>query len=125
MGLWFAFTQRVWRRAPCEWGTHHARNGGTPHRIGVGSSHRTGGLPRRRMVQIAVSRHTPLRVVLGEDQPLFREGVVHVLAEAGLDVVGVAADASDLIRKTRAHKPDVVITDIQMPPDGTDDGLRP
>jgi DNA-binding NarL/FixJ family response regulator len=71
-----------------------------------------------------VSLHTPLRVVVGEDQPLVREGVVHVLAEAGLDVVAVAADASDLIRKTRAHKPDVVITDIQMPPDGTDDGLR-
>src|SRR6202161_27905 len=79
---------------------------------------------QRRMVREAVSRHTPLRVVVGEDQPLVREGVIHVLAEAGLDVVAVAADASDLIRKTRAHKPDVVITDIQMPPDGTDDGLR-
>ena len=34
------------------------------------------------------------------------------------------ADARDLLRKTNAHKPDVVVTDIQMPPDGTDDGLR-
>jgi DNA-binding NarL/FixJ family response regulator len=79
---------------------------------------------KRRRVQYAVSRHTPLRVVVGEDQPLVREGVVHVLAEAGLNVVAVAADAPELIRKTRAHQPDVVITDIQMPPDGTDDGLR-
>jgi DNA-binding NarL/FixJ family response regulator len=38
--------------------------------------------------------------------------------------VAVATDAGDLIRKARAHKPDVVITDIQMPPEGTDDGLR-
>ena len=39
-------------------------------------------------------------------------------------MVGVAGDAPDLIRKTNAHKPDVVVTDIQMPPDRTDDGLR-
>jgi DNA-binding NarL/FixJ family response regulator len=50
--------------------------------------------------------------------------VVHVLTEAGFEVVAVAADGPDLVRKARAHKPDVVITDIQMPPDGTDDGLR-
>jgi DNA-binding NarL/FixJ family response regulator len=66
----------------------------------------------------------PLRVVVGEDQPLVLEGVVHVLREAGFDVVGVAADADDLIRKTRAHKPAVVVTDIQMPPNRSDDGLR-
>ena len=65
-----------------------------------------------------------VRVVVGEDEPLVREGIVHVLERAGFDVVGVAGDAPDLIRKTNAHKPDVVITDIQMPPDGTDDGLR-
>jgi DNA-binding NarL/FixJ family response regulator len=66
----------------------------------------------------------PLRVVVGEDQPLVREGVVHILQEAGFDVVGVAGDGDDLVRKARAHRPDVVITDIQMPPTGTDDGLR-
>jgi DNA-binding NarL/FixJ family response regulator len=66
----------------------------------------------------------PLRVVVGEDQPLVREGIVHVLREAGFDVVAVAADAEDLVRKATAHRPDVVVTDIQMPPTGTDDGLR-
>jgi DNA-binding NarL/FixJ family response regulator len=71
-----------------------------------------------------VAKLEPLRIVVGEDQPLVREGIVHVLREAGLDVVAVASDAGDLIRKARAHKPDVVITDIQMPPEGTDDGLR-
>jgi DNA-binding NarL/FixJ family response regulator len=67
----------------------------------------------------------PLRVVVGEDQPLVRAGVVRALEEEeGFEVVAVAADAPDLLRKTRAHKPDVVVTDIQMPPDLTDDGLR-
>jgi DNA-binding NarL/FixJ family response regulator len=65
-----------------------------------------------------------LRVVVGEDQSLFREGLVHVLAEAGFDVVAQAGDAQDLVRKTLAHKPDIVITDIQMPPGNADDGLR-
>jgi DNA-binding NarL/FixJ family response regulator len=65
-----------------------------------------------------------IRVVVGEDQPLVREGIVRVLEEGGLEVVAVAADAEDLLRKAGAHHPDVVITDIQMPPDLTDDGLR-
>jgi DNA-binding NarL/FixJ family response regulator len=47
-----------------------------------------------------------------------------VLEEGGHVVVGVAGDAQDLIRKARAHKPDIVVTDIQMPPDSTDDGIR-
>ena len=66
----------------------------------------------------------PIRVLVGEDQPLVREGIVRVLEEAGLEVVGVAGDAEDLVRKAGAHHPEVVITDIQMPPDFTDDGLR-
>ncbi len=66
----------------------------------------------------------PVRVVVGEDQPLVLKGIVTVLEEAGFEVAGVAADAPDLIRKTRAHKPDVVIADIQMPPGNADDGLR-
>ena len=66
----------------------------------------------------------PIRVVVGEDQPLVREGIVRVLEEAGFEVVGVAGDAEDLVRKAGAHRPDVVIADIQMPPDLTDDGLR-
>ncbi len=65
-----------------------------------------------------------VRVVVGEDEPLVREGIVRVLEGADFEVVGVAGDATDLVRKTNAHKPDVVVTDIQMPPDRTDDGLR-
>jgi DNA-binding NarL/FixJ family response regulator len=62
--------------------------------------------------------------VVGEDQALMREGIVHVLEASGFEIVGTAADADDLLRKTRAHLPDVVITDIQMPPTHSDDGLR-
>jgi DNA-binding NarL/FixJ family response regulator len=65
-----------------------------------------------------------VRVVVGEDEPLVREGIVRVLEDADFEVVGVAGDAPDLLRKANAHKPDVVVTDIQMPPERTDDGLR-
>jgi DNA-binding NarL/FixJ family response regulator len=67
---------------------------------------------------------TVLRVVVGEDQAIVLAGVTHALTDAGFDVVASARDAPDLLRKARAHHPDVVVTDIQMPPDGTDDGLR-
>jgi DNA-binding NarL/FixJ family response regulator len=65
-----------------------------------------------------------IRVVVGEDQPIFRDGIVRVLEEGGFEVLGTAADATDLTRKVRAHHPDIVVTDIKMPPDETDDGLR-
>jgi DNA-binding NarL/FixJ family response regulator len=62
--------------------------------------------------------------VIGEDSVLLREGIARLLDEAGIEVVGLAADADDLLRKVRAHKPDVAVVDIRMPPDNTDDGLR-
>ena len=65
-----------------------------------------------------------IRVLVGEDQPLVREGVVRVLEEGGFDVVGTAGDATNLEHMARAYRPDVVVTDIQMPPDHGDDGLR-
>ena len=65
-----------------------------------------------------------IRVLVGEDQPFVREGVVHVLQDGGFDVVGAAADARALVRMASAYRPDVVVADIQMPPDHTDDGLR-
>ena len=55
---------------------------------------------------------------------LLREGIVRLLSESDLEVVGQAGDAENLLRKVGAHKPDVVIADIRMPPDNTDDGLR-
>ena len=72
----------------------------------------------------AVSPPGQIRVVVGEDQPIVREGIVHVLEDSGFEVVGAAENARDLVRITGAQRPDVVVTDIQMPPDNTDDGLR-
>jgi DNA-binding NarL/FixJ family response regulator len=66
----------------------------------------------------------PLRLVVGEDQVLFREGLVHVLGASGFDVVAEAGDAGDLVRKARAHAPDVVVVDVRMPPNLGNDGLR-
>ena len=65
-----------------------------------------------------------LRIVVGEDHALVREGVVRMLERAGFDVVGTAGDALDMVQKTRTHRPDVMVTDILMPPNRTDDGLR-
>jgi DNA-binding NarL/FixJ family response regulator len=65
-----------------------------------------------------------MRIVVAEDSVLLREGIVRLLEEAGFDVVGQAGDAEDLLRKVSAHKPDVAVVDIRMPPTGTDDGLR-
>ena len=65
-----------------------------------------------------------MRVVVGEDQLLFREGLVRLLTEAGFEVVAQAADATDLVRRTAAHRPDLVVADVRMPPGHADDGLR-
>ena len=66
----------------------------------------------------------PLRVVIGEDDILLREGIARLLTEAGLEVVAQAGDAEDLLRKGLAHRPAVVVADINMPPGHGDDGLR-
>src|SRR5215469_13885483 len=65
-----------------------------------------------------------IRVLVGEDQPLVREGIVRVLEAAGCQVVAAVGDAEDLVRQAEAHQPDVVVTDIQMPPTSSDDGLQ-
>jgi DNA-binding NarL/FixJ family response regulator len=65
-----------------------------------------------------------VRLVIADDAVLLREGAVRLLEEAGFEVVAQAGDAEDLLRKVRAHKPDVAIIDVRMPPDNLDDGLR-
>ena len=65
-----------------------------------------------------------MRVVIGEDDVLLREGIVRLLAEADFEVVAQAGDAEDLIRKALAHHPDVVVADVEMPPGHGDDGLQ-
>jgi len=63
-----------------------------------------------------------MRVVIAEDSVLMREGLATLLADAGFDVVGRASDADDLLLKVRSYTPDVVITDVRMPPTQTDEG---
>jgi DNA-binding NarL/FixJ family response regulator len=65
-----------------------------------------------------------VRVVIGEDEALLREGLVLLLGGAGFDVVGVAGDAGTLVALAASEQPDLVITDIRMPPDHAEDGLR-
>ncbi len=65
-----------------------------------------------------------MRVVLADDSMLLREGIARLLEEAGLEVVAQSGDAEDLLRKVGAHKPDVAIVDVRMPPTHTDEGLR-
>jgi DNA-binding NarL/FixJ family response regulator len=65
-----------------------------------------------------------VRVVIGEDSVLLREGLARLLADAGFEVVGQAGDAEDLLRKVRGHKPDVAVIDIRMPPTHVDEGLQ-
>jgi DNA-binding NarL/FixJ family response regulator len=62
--------------------------------------------------------------MVGEDDVLFREGIARLLTEAGFDVVSQAGDAEAFLRKALAHKPDVAVVDIQMPPGHGADGLR-
>jgi DNA-binding NarL/FixJ family response regulator len=65
-----------------------------------------------------------LRVLVADDSVLLREGLVRLFEEGGCEVVAQAGDADDLLRKARAHKPDLAVVDVRMPPDNTDDGLR-
>jgi DNA-binding NarL/FixJ family response regulator len=66
----------------------------------------------------------PIRVVIADDSVLLREGLCRLLEESGFEVVGQAGDAEDLMRKVGAHKPDVAVVDVRMPPSHTDEGLR-
>ncbi|GAC1319885.1 MAG: response regulator transcription factor [Thermoleophilaceae bacterium] len=65
-----------------------------------------------------------MRIVIGEDSVLFREGLARLLADAGHDIVGKAPDAPALIATVRGTSPDLAIIDVRMPPDHTDDGAR-
>ncbi|MER8067031.1 response regulator [Streptomyces sp. NPDC057539] len=66
----------------------------------------------------------PLTVVLAEDSPLMRDGLVGVLTRFGHQVLAAVGDADALLTAVREVGPDIVVTDVRMPPDNTDDGLR-
>jgi len=66
----------------------------------------------------------PLRVVIAEDAALFREGLIRLLSERGHRVCAAVADGQALLDAVAAHRPDVAVVDIRMPPTHTDEGLR-
>jgi DNA-binding NarL/FixJ family response regulator len=65
-----------------------------------------------------------MRVVIGEDNLLLREGIARLLEADGIEVAAMAGDLEELMRKVRGHKPDLVVVDIRMPPTHTDEGLE-
>lgn len=65
-----------------------------------------------------------MRIVIGEDSPLFREGLAALLEDAGHEVAAKAADAPSLLAAVAEHAPDLAVIDVRMPPDLTDDGAR-
>ncbi|MET8005212.1 response regulator transcription factor [Nonomuraea glycinis] len=65
-----------------------------------------------------------MRVVLAEDSVLLREGLIRLLEAAGMRVVAAVGDAEQLLRAAAEHRPDLVLTDVRMPPTHTDEGLR-
>jgi DNA-binding NarL/FixJ family response regulator len=73
---------------------------------------------------VPVESAPALRVSIGEDDVLLREGIARILTGAGLEVVVQTGDAETLLRRTLAYRPDVVVTDVRMPPRGEDDGLQ-
>jgi DNA-binding NarL/FixJ family response regulator len=68
-------------------------------------------------------RSGPIRVVVAEDSALFREGIARILQGAGFEVVAQVGDRDALVAAVTTHEPDVVVTDIRMPPTGTTEGL--
>lgn len=65
-----------------------------------------------------------MRIVIVEDHALLREGIVALLRENDIDVVGQAADAEEFLRVVTAHKPELAICDVRLPPSFTDEGIR-
>ena len=65
-----------------------------------------------------------MRIVIADDAVLLREGLVRLLTEQGHDVVAVVGDGPALVEAVVAHRPDVSIVDVRMPPSHTDEGLR-
>jgi DNA-binding NarL/FixJ family response regulator/class 3 adenylate cyclase len=88
-----------------------------------------GDFPPLRLEPSAGTNESPsngngMRIVVAEDSVLLREGIARLLEDAGLEVVGQAGTADELLLKVRSYKPDVAIVDIRMPPTQTDEGLR-
>jgi DNA-binding NarL/FixJ family response regulator/class 3 adenylate cyclase len=78
--------------------------------------------PAQRLVDVGAANPRP-RVIVADDSTLFREGVARLLSEHGFDVTAQARDAEALLDLVSREPPNVVVTDIRMPPTGTTEGL--
>jgi DNA-binding NarL/FixJ family response regulator len=82
------------------------------------------GIPLRHRVRPPYGVAVPVRVVLAEDNALLRQGLTRLVeADPELELVGTATDLPQLLDLVAAAEPDVVISDIRMPPTGTDEGI--
>jgi DNA-binding NarL/FixJ family response regulator len=81
-----------------------------------------GNDPAQRLVDVGAATLRP-RVIVADDSTLFREGVARLLSEHGFDVTSQAGDAETLLDLVERESPNVVVTDIRMPPTGTNEGL--
>ena len=98
-----------------------------PRRERAGPRHarpRRAAAPRRGRERGEMTGEQAVRTVIADDSLLLREGLARLLEEAGIEVVGQACDAEELMLKVRSYRPDVAIVDIRMPPTQTDEGIR-
>jgi DNA-binding NarL/FixJ family response regulator/class 3 adenylate cyclase len=103
-------------------GTFEFRGLGRPERI---YQLVADGLPAEFPPLRGVRAHNgAMRAVIADDSTLLREGLARLLEEVGVEVVGQARDADELMLKVRSYHPDVAIVDIRMPPTHTDEGIR-
>ncbi|MFC4534426.1 response regulator [Sphaerisporangium dianthi] len=65
-----------------------------------------------------------MRVVIAEDSVLLREGLIRLLGDGGIETVAAVGDGPALVESVRAHRPDLAVVDVRMPPSHTDEGLR-
>jgi DNA-binding NarL/FixJ family response regulator len=65
-----------------------------------------------------------VRVVIAEDSVLLREGLTRLLTDGGFEVAAAVADGSELLRAVGEHRPELVVTDVRMPPTHTDEGIQ-
>lgn len=72
----------------------------------------------------ATPQQRPLRLVIAEDEALLRKGVASLLVKSGFEVVADVGTASEAVEAVTHHEPDVLVIDVRMPPDFSDEGLR-
>jgi DNA-binding NarL/FixJ family response regulator len=101
------------------------RGNGRRTSVATALAHARGTRPRTGTATAAADRDGPIRVVLADDSYLIREALREILAPVDqVELVATFADGDSLLAAVEADPPDVIITDIRMPPGGDDEGIR-